>query len=295
MARRLVWEQDGLDWPFAAHSSFVEADGLRWHVQQMGQPARTAPLLLLVHGTGASTHTWRALAPLLAQQYSLLAIDLPGHAFTSQASPLQLSLPGMARAVAALLQQLHARPALAIGHSAGAALLVRMVLDGLLDQVQRLAAINGAFLPFGGFAAPLFAPLARLLYASPVVPWLFSRRAADLAVVERLVRGTGSQLDAQGIAWYARLIRSPAHAEAALGMMAHWDLATLAADLPRLHTPLQLIVGERDAAVPPRQAQQVAARCAVAQVDILPRLGHLAHEEDAAAVAESLRLGGIPR
>ena len=36
-------------------SRFVEAAGLRWHVQILGN----GPTLLLVHGTGASTHSWR--------------------------------------------------------------------------------------------------------------------------------------------------------------------------------------------------------------------------------------------
>ena len=293
MAGPLRWEHDGRDWPMAQHSSFVQAAGLRWHVQQMGRPPSVAPLVLLVHGTGASAHTWRHLVPLLQERFALMAMDLPGHAFTSEATAGQLSMPGMARALAALLHKLHLQPRLAIGHSAGAAVLVRMALDGLLD-VQRIVAINGAFLPFGGVAALLFAPLARLLYAAPFVPRLFSRRAADDAVVQRLISGTGSQLDAAGTALYARLMQSPPHAASALGMMAHWDLRKLADALPRLRTPLQLIVGERDAAVPPRQAQEVAALCPGTQVNTLPRLGHLAHEEDAAAVAERLNLGAIP-
>ena len=281
----------------AQHSSFVQAAGLRWHVQQMGLSPNDAPLLLLVHGTGASTHTWRHLVPLLQGRFALMAMDLPGHAFTSQATAEQLSMPGMARALAALLQKMQVRPTFAIGHSAGAALLIRMALDGLLGDsphAQRIVAINGAFLPFGGVAAPLFAPLARLLYAAPFVPRLFAHRAGDHAVVQRLISGTGSQLDTAGTALYARLMQSPAHAASALGMMAHWDLGKLAHDLPRLGTPLQLIVGERDAAVPPRQAQQVARLCPQTQVITLPGLGHLAHEEDAAAVANCLNLGAFP-
>ena len=52
----------GARWPRLAESEssrFVEAADLRWHVQQMG----AGPVLLLLHGTGASTHSWRALAP----------------------------------------------------------------------------------------------------------------------------------------------------------------------------------------------------------------------------------------
>ncbi|NBQ74895.1 MAG: alpha/beta hydrolase, partial [Acetobacteraceae bacterium] len=56
------WEKDGRDWPNRTASRFVEAGGLNWHVQLMGQ----GPCLLLLHGTAAATHSWRDLAPLLA-------------------------------------------------------------------------------------------------------------------------------------------------------------------------------------------------------------------------------------
>ncbi len=57
---RLSLERDGADWPNRQASALIEAHGLRWHVQSMGE----GPGLLLLHGTGASTHSWRGLAPL---------------------------------------------------------------------------------------------------------------------------------------------------------------------------------------------------------------------------------------
>ena len=78
----------GEDWPQPEPpAAFVLAGGLRWHVQVMGQeggvdPAQRRPVILLLHGMGASTHSWRDLAPLLASGYTLVAPDLPGHGFT---------------------------------------------------------------------------------------------------------------------------------------------------------------------------------------------------------------------
>ena len=48
----LIWSRDGGDWPNREASAFVEAAGIRWHVQRMGE----GPPLLLLHGTGAATH-----------------------------------------------------------------------------------------------------------------------------------------------------------------------------------------------------------------------------------------------
>jgi magnesium chelatase accessory protein len=275
---RLNWDRDGRDWPNRAASVFIVADGLRWHVQATGLAAGAAPTLLLIHGTGGSLHSWHTLAPLVAPHFHVITVDLPGHAFTSAAAAAQMSLPGMSRALAALLRQLGAAPALVVGHSAGAAIAARMALDGFIAP-RALVGINAALLPFHGVPGLVFAPIARLLAGATLVPRLFAWRAQDLASVERLIRRTGSTLDATGVALYARLVRSPGHVASALAMMANWDLDPLWADLPRLAPPLQLLVGANDATLPPAQATRVAARVPGARVQRLPGLGHLAHEE----------------
>jgi magnesium chelatase accessory protein len=247
-----------------------------------------------VHGTGASTHSWAGLIDELGESFDWLAVDLPGHAFTAMPAPPMLTLPGMSAALAGLLGALDWQPTLALGHSAGAAILVRMALDGRL-QAGAIAAINGAFVPYGGVAAPLLSPLARLMYAAKWVPAMVARRAHDPTVVRRLIAGTGSTLDAQGLALYGRLMRCPGHNEAALGMMAHWDLRVLQRELPRLATPLHLLVGDGDRAVPPRQARRIAAARPHTTLTVLHRLGHLAHEEAPRRVADWLRSLAITR
>ncbi len=87
--------------PTVNASRFVEAAGIRWHVQRMGE----GPPLLLIHGTGAATHSWRALLPLLAQHFDVIAPDLPGHGFTQSPPSHRLSLPGMAADVSRLTRR----------------------------------------------------------------------------------------------------------------------------------------------------------------------------------------------
>ncbi len=279
MAYRLHWDTDGRDWPNRCASRFVDAGGLRWHVQQFGPPATSAKTVLLLHGTGSSTHSWRDVAPQLGLRFSVLALDLPGHAFSSApASAAGHSLPGMARQISALLAKLELQPSLIVGHSAGAAVAVRMALDGSV-RPSALVSLNGAFIGFGGLAGALFSPLARLLSSGSAAARLFAWQARDPAVVQKLLRGTGSVIDPLGARLYARLLQSPAHVGAALAMMAHWDLASLERELPRVQLPVQLVAAENDLTVPPEQASLVAARLPQSELVLWPMLGHLAHEE----------------
>jgi magnesium chelatase accessory protein len=282
MSRRLEWDRDGRDWPNRDASRFVSAGGVRWHVQQAG----TGPSLLLVHGTGASTHSWRGLFPLLTQHFAVLAPDLPGHAFTGPLPGGHMSLEGMANAMDALLREVGFTPALAVGHSAGAAIVAQLALERAIAP-KALVSLNGAILHLSSMPRFLYSPLAKLLAATPLIPRIFAQRASDPRAVERLIASTGSTLDATGVDLYARLVRDPGHVGNVLDMMAHWDLRRIERELPRLDLPVFLVVGERDTTVPPSEAERVRALLPNAQIVMQPGLGHLAHEE---APAETERL-----
>ena len=274
MSTALDWQRDGRDWPNRDASRFVEAAGLRWHIQQMG----SGPVMLLVHGTGASTHSWRDVLPLLAPHFLVVAPDLPGHGFTDSPALGGLTLPAMAGALASLMVALRLKPDFAVGHSAGAAILVRACLDGGISP-DALISINGALLPLRSWGTQLFSPLAKLLAAAPFVPDILAWRAGSRSAVERLIHGTGSDIPSEGMDLYARLFQSSKHVEAALGMMASWDLDSLVRDLPRLELPLALLAGGEDRAISAEDAFRVRELVPNAEVTYLRGLGHLAHEE----------------
>lgn len=278
-AGRPDWGVQGRDWPNREASLFVRAGGLRWHVQRMG----SGPVLLLLHGTGAATHSWRDLLPLLAERFTVVAPDLPGHGFTGMPPVHLLSLPDMARQVAALLQALGVAPAIVVGHSAGAAILARMILDRRI-MPRAMMALNGALLPPPGVQAPLFPLAARLLVGLKPVPALVAR-AAGAERVERLLAGTGSRIDPVGQALYARLFGCPGHVTGAFGMMARWNLAPMRREYGRLRVPVTLVVGEQDRMIAPSEARQLLRLLPDARLLSLPGLGHLAHEEQPAQVA----------
>lgn len=283
MSKPLVWDTDGRDWPHRAASRFVQAGPLTWHVQEMGE----GPAVVLLHGTGAATHSWRHLLPLLAQDHRVIAMDLPGHGFTRGRPAGGLTLPGMAAAVTALLDKLEVRPERLIGHSAGAAIALRMVHSGFV--VPEVVGLNAALSPFPGFFAPLFQGLARALVLNPLVPRLFAASARTSGDTGRLlVRSTGSQIDIGGVSNYAMLLGNALHCRGALEMMAGWDLAGLQRDLPKVAARVRLIHGARDAAVPTSSVEQAARLMPQATLSVLAGLGHLAHEERADLVAEAI-------
>ena len=283
--RKPRWDIEGRDWPNRAASCFVPAGRMTWHVQQMGQ----GPALLLLHGTGAATHSWRALAPLLAEHFTVLAPDLPGHGFTRGTPPGGLTMAAVARSVGELLRSMDFAPHAIVGHSAGAAIAIRMALDGLAEP-QVVIGLDAALLPFPGLASRLFPALAKALFVNPLAPHIFARIARQSGETGRfLMRSTGSRIDPAGVRCYERLFATPGHCAGAIGMMANWDLATFERDLPRLSVPLRLLHGEADTAIPIANARAAAAKVPDRLLLPLPGLGHLAHEERPDEVAALIR------
>ena len=276
----LSWARDGADWPNRELSRFVATRGNRWHVQRAGSGRR----VLLIHGAGASTHTWRDVLPRLVPDFDVLAMDLPGQGFTTGLAP-RFTLPGMAEDLGALLREEAFAPDLMVGHSAGGAIGVRMCIDGRAAP-ERILALNGAFAPFGGVAGLLFPPLAKLLSLNPLVGSAFARTARAPGAVSGLIEGTGSRIEPEGVALYRRLVTDPGHVTATLGMMARWDLKPLIADLPRLRTPVTLAVGTKDRAVPPEGTRALVGRFPDARIVEFQGLGHLMHEEEPERFAE---------
>ena len=281
----------GRDWPHRSASRFIESGGLRWHVQIMGDDGMAKPVLMLVHGTGATTHSWRDLVPLLMPHFQIVAMDLAGHGFTdlpqgADANRL-FSVDGMAQSLAGLLGALNLAPDIAAGHSAGAAILARMCLSNHMSPAA-IVGLNAAMRPMPIVPARFFTTLAHMAAGAPMMPAFFAWRASDMRMVTRLIEGTGSKLDQRGLELYRTMGAQPRHVAAAFRMMANWNMERLFDELPRLQIPLHLIVGDNDLAIPPDDSKAVAQKVRKAQLHRLPGLGHLAHEEDPKAVAALL-------
>jgi magnesium chelatase accessory protein len=216
--------------------------------------------------------------------YRLIAVDLPGQGFTKAGGLNRLGLDAMADDLLALLRDQNWRPIAIVGHSAGAAIALRMA-EMMPMGPRAVIGINAALGPFHGFAGWLFPKLARAMSASPFVSAVVTRLSSKRKQVEKLLAATGSPLDAQGVELYQRLVSRMSHIDGTLGMMAQWNLEPLLERLPQITVPTLLIASDGDKAVPAVVSALAAARMPRAQFSELPNYGHLVHEENPALIA----------
>lgn len=270
------------DWPNAEFSRFVACPPHRWHVQMIG----SGPDLLLIHGAGGAVHSWRDLIGPLSEKNRVLAIDLPGHGFTRLGTRRRSGLDPMSADLVSLLRHLEIRPAAIVGHSAGAAIALR--LAQILDPPPvQIVAINGALENFPGVAGLLFPLVAKALALNPLTAPLVAASMTPRAA-KRLIEGTGSHVGAQGIDLYARLFRDRHHIAGTLNMMEQWSLDKLLASLETIEQHVLLMTGAGDLAVSPCVSQAAAKRLPRGEYQTYPNAGHLLHEERSGPIANDI-------
>ncbi|MGL4406435.1 MAG: alpha/beta fold hydrolase BchO, partial [Notoacmeibacter sp.] len=270
-----------LNWPNRAHSRIVEAGGIAFHIQELGNPEK--PTLLLIHGTGASTHSFAPLMELLGTDFHCMAIDLPGHGFTPLPNGLVPTLPEMARVVLQLLSALHIKQVTGVGHSAGAAILIEMALRAP-EGLFKIFAVNAALEPMPGHA--FLSPLAKVLFLNPLTPQLFAWRAQFAGMTKIMLKATGSNISQEAMRQYQVLLEDKHHVSGALAMMAAWELEPLQKKLENLKVPLTLIAASDDNFVPAKVSLVAATKTGNATSVLLASGGHLVHEVDAATIAQ---------
>jgi magnesium chelatase accessory protein len=273
------------NWPNRAASRSVVIGPLDWHVQVAGR----GPTVVLLHGTGASAHSWADVFPNLAKVATVVAPDLPGHGFTTGASPESLTLPQVAADLEALVKALGVPPpTLVAGHSAGAALAVRWALSG--THVPRaIVGFAPSLVPppavYGKLIAPFVNPVATSFFAA----WAMSEFASRTGLVNWLLHSTGSAIPAAQRARYAALFRDPSHVRGAMGFMAAADLPGLLEEATSLTVALTFVVGSYDHWIPERPLRAVIARAFPSATVERWEGGHLVHEVRHAEASALLR------
>jgi pimeloyl-ACP methyl ester carboxylesterase len=265
-----------LDVDWRAHRRWVEMDGRRINVVELGEGDRT---IVFVHGLAGSWQNWLENLPVLAALgYRVIAFDLPGFG-ESELPADKISIPGYGRFVDALLERLGVGPAIIVGNSMGGfigaevaiqypARVDRLVLvsaAGLTVEYQRHDTVLGALrygqwllTAWGGFIgarsdAIAMRPRTRRLLMGLVVA---SPEKLPAPLISEQVRGAGTLgfIDA-------------------LDALTHYPIR---ARLGEIGCPTLIVWGTKDRLVPVRDAHEFERLIPDARKVVWPDTGHLA-------------------
>ena len=161
---RLITRRETIDWRDAqVDGKIAEIDGVGLHYLDRG----SGPAVLLVHGFGGHTFSFRHTIPALEREYRVIAVDLMGFGFSERPADADYSLAAHATRVLGLLDYLGIEKAAAVGHSMGGEVVMRMAAIAP-DRIARLVlagSVSGdrvPTLPTTPLIKPFLPAMARL-------------------------------------------------------------------------------------------------------------------------------------
>ncbi len=213
--------------------------------------------VLILHGWGDSSASWKDFAKKLAQTYEVVLLDLPGFGETQMPSTAW-SLTDYANFVQAFLRKIDARPYAIIGHSNGGAIAIRGVGQGIF-QTEKLvllasAGVRGTSSQKGLYIISkvgkvMASPLPKRMQAR-LRRGLYRKTGSDLLVAEHMQET------------FKRIVRDDVRADAAY-----------------ISTPTLLVYGEHDTETPVSLGRQLHDDIEGSLFHELPAVGHFLHRD----------------
>ena len=243
-----------------------------WYIKEAGHGF---PLVLL-HGLGASSFSWRENIGPLSQHFQVLAPDLPGHGRTSPAAVADFRLETLTQELLGRLDEHGVAQAALAGNSLGGSLVLLLARQyperfPALVLLAPAAALKRVPLIFYPLRLPLLGPALAALLG----PWT-ARAALHLSYYRREL------ITPDVVAGYALTFRTLAQRLALRRLTCQidpWPLPQVEALLGQVRQPVCLIWGERDRILPMRQASWLKERLPQAELHLLPDVGHAPQEE----------------
>ena len=271
-------------WPYSKYSKFLETDNFVWHYQLIGKPGN--PIILLIHGAGASSHSWANLIPKL-HDFQVLAVDLPGHRFSKIKKGIRPQHDTIVRDLIILFESLKIKPNVFVGHSIGAVIVLSLSLiyDGPLSSI---VLINGALERFEGPAGTIFPLMARVFYASPLTKyWIRLFNSAETSL-RKFLSISGSNLTVKNIDYYMKLMTDEDHVTGTLAFISSWNIGDIEKKLKKVSVPTLFLAGMRDGIVNYKTSVRAHKKAFNAKIKLFESEGHLIHEVSSEKIAKAI-------
>jgi pimeloyl-ACP methyl ester carboxylesterase len=248
---------------------YVTLDGVSVAYREWGTSGSP---IVLVHGFAESTWAWHEVAPLLARDHRVFALDLTGFGYTERRGPY--TLDAWSHEVAAFIEAMHLSRPLLVGHSLGAAVVADVALK-YPGAVSGIVLADGDGLSEGGPPQWLRAAIVNPYFTSM---WRLGSSTGWIvrAILTNSYGPNHPPIDEALIQQWVLPLRVQG-TEAALFAMAHGATSVPGLSpqqLASVTVPAAMIWGAEDA-VDPLSAGQEAAGLLHASMKLLPGAGHL--------------------
>jgi pimeloyl-ACP methyl ester carboxylesterase len=263
-------------------SDFIDIKGQIVHLRDEGPRNDPSPIVLL-HGTGASLHTWEGWVGTLKKTRRVITFDLPGFGltgpFSGQYAAEDYRGDTYAHFVLDVLAALKVNSAVIGGNSLGGEVAWRAVTLAP-TRFTRLLLIDSSGYAFTPDSIPLGFRIARIPLLNQIGEHLLPRALVAASVAN--VYADDSRITEALVDRYYELTLREGNRHA-LGLRLQQLEPGAATDRLKIITvPTLVLWGGADQLIPVENARRFGGDIAGARVVVLDGLGHVPHEEDPA-------------
>lgn len=263
-------------------SDFVEIKGQLVHLRDEGPRADPLPIVL-IHGTGASLHTWEGWVKALKAQRRVISFDLPGFGltgpFAGQYEAGNYHGDAYARFVVDLLDALKIDRAVIGGNSLGGEVAWRTAYLAP-QRVAALVLVDAVGPAFTPESMPIGFMVARVPVLNRIGEWVLPRALVAQSVAN--VYGDPSKVTPELVDRYFELTLRDGNRRALGQRMQAMVIGEQAERIATLKQPTLILWGGRDRLVPPAVGREFQRAITGSQLVVFDTLGHVPHEEDPA-------------
>jgi len=258
--------------------------GLHVHYRDVGR--RNGPVLVLLHGYGASLLAWEPWVRSLSGDYRVITLDLPGHGLTRADRGYAGGRAGFGEVVDQVTRRLGVERFTLVGNSMGGGVAWGYAVDHP-DKIEGLVLVDAAGWPStGGNKALIFKflrqPLGRALLSNIDTRPMIRQSLLVAYLDPKLV--TPELIDR-----YTELSRAPGHRAILRGLQTGPGPVATPEVLSRIKAPTLVMFGEEDRLIPVAYARRFADTIPGASLIIYPHIGHVPMEEIPDRSAADLR------
>lgn len=271
-------------------SQFVTLpSGASAHIRDEGVPA--GPVLVLIHGSNASLHTWEPWVAELGDSYRIISMDLPGHGLTGRVPGDDYSRAGMAAFVVEVMDMLRVERFAIAGNSMGGGVAAQLALTHP-ERVSALILVDSAGIPVARDEddVPLAFRIARTPVLSKIMSFILPRSLVEEGV--RKVFVDQSKVTDEMVSRYFDLSLHEGNREATRIRFAGYaaqNEEVFAARLAEIAMPTLILWGDKDGLIPVSAAHEFKVRIPHADLVIYENVGHVPMEEVAGQSAGDVR------
>jgi pimeloyl-ACP methyl ester carboxylesterase len=265
-------------------SDFIEIKGQLVHLRDVGP--RDDPLpIVLIHGTGASLHTWDGWTRALKAHRRVISFDLPGFGltgpFTGAYEAGNYHGDAYARFVVDLLDALRIDRAVLAGNSLGGEVAWRTAV-AVPPRVAALVLVDATGPAFTPESVPVGFVIARVPVLNRLTEWALPRELVAQSVAS--VYGDPSKVTPALVDRYFELTLREGNRRALGQRLSQMVIGEQAEGIATL-----ILWGGRDRLVPPAVGRQFQQLIPGSQLVVFDTLGHVPHEEDPASTVEPVK------